>query len=147
MHRHLFVLGASAVLMSSPGIGADPPAGAGARGIAAEQSNLSREDFRSAAVRHGAGATDADHAGIWKAAVPPAGAMQGEFDSNDPIGVAAGARIKADCSINWLDPDSGRRYCFSSATSLAVFLEAPHSCLARASARWDRMRGPAAGLK
>ncbi len=38
--------------------------------------------------------------GIWKAAVPPA-SMAGEFDSLDPLGVAAGAKIKADCSLNW----------------------------------------------
>jgi hypothetical protein len=36
--------------------------------------------------------------GIWKAAVPPT-QMKGEFDNFDPIGIAAGARIKADCSL------------------------------------------------
>ena len=58
--------------------------------------------------------------GIWKAAVPPS-PMTGEFDSFDPIGVAAGARIKADCSLNWINPDDGKLYCFSSGTSLEVF--------------------------
>jgi len=47
--------------------------------------------------------------------------MHGEFENHDPIGLSAGVKIKADCSINWLDPDSRRRYCFSTATSLVVF--------------------------
>jgi hypothetical protein len=36
--------------------------------------------------------------------------MKGEFDNFDPIGIVAGARIKADCSINWIDPDDGGQY-------------------------------------
>jgi hypothetical protein len=98
------------------------------------------ESFRSALVSHGVNATDPDHAGIWKAATPPIGSMRGEFDSNDPIGLSAGVRIKADCSINWVDPDSGKRYCFSSATSLVVFLDTPHSYLARAMKNWGGTR-------
>ena len=47
-----------------------------------------------------AGWNGAPPGGIWKAAVPPT-QMKGEFDNFDPIGIAAGARIKADCSINW----------------------------------------------
>lgn len=76
--------------------------------------------------------------GIWKAVVPPPG-MHGEFDSNDPIGVAAGRRIAADCSINWLDPDERKLYCFSSATSLVFFLEGPHAWLERARQQWPRL--------
>ena len=77
--------------------------------------------------------------GIWKAVVPPKGTMHGEFDSNDPVGLAAGVRIKADCSINWVDPDAGRLYCFSSATSLVYFLDAPREYLERAQAQWQRL--------
>ncbi|MDE2305481.1 MAG: hypothetical protein KGL34_07975 [Gammaproteobacteria bacterium] len=77
--------------------------------------------------------------GIWKAAVPPR-RMSGEFDDFDPIGIEAGTRIIADCSLNWIDPDDGRRYCFSSGTSLEVFLEDPWRHLAAASARWRRMQ-------
>jgi hypothetical protein len=69
--------------------------------------------------------------GIWKAAVP-AKPMTGEFDGLDPLGVAAGARIKADCSLNWIDPDDGKRYCFSSGTSLEFFLDGPQANLERA---------------
>ncbi|HYM29308.1 MAG TPA: hypothetical protein VET66_14255 [Steroidobacteraceae bacterium] len=76
--------------------------------------------------------------GIWKAVVPPR-SMHGEFDSNDPIGVAAGRRIAADCSINWLDPDEHKLYCFSSATSLVFFLEGPHGWLERARRQWPRL--------
>ena len=78
--------------------------------------------------------------GIWKAVVPPT-AMKGEFDGFDPIGIAAGARIKADCSINWVDPDDGARYCFSSGTSLEFFLESPHANIASARAAWRKLNG------
>jgi hypothetical protein len=86
-------------------------------------------------------AADGARAGIWKAVVPPAGSMRGEFDNHDPVGLAAGARITADCSINWVDPDGGRLYCFSSATSLTFFLEAPEAYLARARAAWRHLGG------
>lgn len=97
------------------------------------------DDFRLAALRHGARAADPEHAGIWKAAIPPSGTMHGEFENNDPIGLSAGVMIKADCSINWVDPDSRKRYCFSTATSLVVFLDMAHAYLARATKNWDRI--------
>src|SRR5262249_14591293 len=86
-----------------------------------------------------AGARSA-HDGIWKAVVPPKD-MHGEFDSNDPIGVASGERIAADCSINWVDPDERKLYCFSSATSLVFFLEGPHAWIARARQEWRHLSG------
>src|SRR5579859_3176598 len=76
--------------------------------------------------------------GIWKAAVPPK-PMTGEFDGLDPLGVAAGARIKADCSLNWVDPDDGKRYCFSSGTSLEFFLDEPQANLERARLGWRKL--------
>jgi hypothetical protein len=82
-----------------------------------------------------AGGNGAAPGGIWKAAMPPT-QMKGEFDNFDPIGIAAGARIKADCSINWIDPDDGARYCFSSGTSLEFFLDGPQASIARARAGW-----------
>ncbi len=78
--------------------------------------------------------------GIWKAVVPPT-AMKSEFDGFDPIGIAAGARIQADCSLNWVNPDDGTRYCFSSGTSLEFFLENPHASIARARAAWRKLNG------
>jgi len=96
-------------------------------------------DIRSAAAGQGAGSTDPARAGIWKAIAPSDDLMHGEFDDHDPIGLTSGVKIKADCSINWVDPDSGKRYCFSSATSLVLFLDAPQSYLARASSSWDNM--------
>jgi hypothetical protein len=98
------------------------------------------DSFRAAIAGHDASARDPDHAGIWKAVTPP-GSMHGEFKGDDPLGLAAGVRIPADCSINWVDPDSGKTYCFSSATSLVVFLEAPQSYLRRASQYWDAAGG------
>jgi len=76
--------------------------------------------------------------GIWKAAVPPK-PMKGEFDSLDPLGVAAGARIKSDCSLNWINPDDGKLYCFSSGTSLEFFLDKPQANLERARAGWEKL--------
>jgi hypothetical protein len=90
----------------------------------------------SRAVAPAAGAAPAG--GIWKAAVPPK-SMKGEFDSLDPLGVAAGARIMADCSLNWIDPDDGKRYCFSSGTSLEFFLDEPQANLERARNSWRKM--------
>ncbi len=80
--------------------------------------------------------------GIWKAAVPPK-PMRGEFDNLDPFGVSVGARIKSDCSLNWVSPDDGKLYCFSSGTSLEFFLEKPQATLERARAQWRTMAGAA----
>ncbi len=96
-------------------------------------------DVTAAALEHDATSSDPARAGIWKAAIPPQGSMHGEFDNNDPIGVMAGVRIWADCSINWTDPDSQRLYCFSSATSLVFFLEAPQEYLRRARKQWPQL--------
>jgi len=81
--------------------------------------------------------------GIWKAVVPPAGTMKGEFDNNDPIGLYAGVKIKADCSLNWVNPDDHKLYCFSSATSLVFFLDAPANYLEKARASWRKLRAAA----
>ena len=83
-------------------------------------------------------ADPAQRGGIWKAVVPPR-RMQGEFDDHDPLGVAAGARIKADCSLNWTDPDDGKLYCFSSGTSLEIFLERPQWHITRARQVWQSL--------
>ena len=82
--------------------------------------------------------------GIWKAVVPPT-TMKSEFDGFDPIGIAAGARIATDCSLNWINPDDGARYCFSSGTSLEFFLDAPHASIARARAAWRKLAGRPGG--
>ena len=96
-----------------------------------------------AATGAGAADTPGGEAGIWKAVVPAPGSMHGEFANNDPMALAAGVEVPADCSINWIDPDERKLYCFASATSLVVFLEAPHGRLARARARWLRLKSDA----
>jgi hypothetical protein len=117
--------------------------GGARRALAALAAGLAAGGLAYAAVDPGT-LTQAERAartgqdGIWKAVVPPK-VMHGEFDSNDPIGVAAGRRIAADCSINWLDPDERKLYCFSSATSLVFFLEGPHAWLERAREQWPRL--------
>jgi YHS domain-containing protein len=77
--------------------------------------------------------------GIWKAVVPPK-PMQGEFAGFDPIGVAVGVKIKADCSLNWISPDDGKRYCFASGTSLQYFLDRPKSNIERAQHAWQKLQ-------
>ncbi len=81
--------------------------------------------------------------GIWKAAIPLK-PMNGEFSDFDPVGLAAGALIKADCSLNWTNPDDGRLYCFASGTSLEFFLEQPQLYIERAAAAFVSLgsRGP-----
>jgi len=76
--------------------------------------------------------------GIWKAAIPRQ-PMHGQFENMDPIGLAAGARILADCSLNWVSPDTGKLYCFVSGTSLVYFLQSPGTNIKSAEAAWIGM--------
>ena len=76
--------------------------------------------------------------GIWKAIAPKD--MQGEFGKHDVLGLVSGHRIPTDCSINWLDPDDGKRYCFSSGTSLLYFQEQPKTNIRRATEVWENMK-------
>ena len=76
--------------------------------------------------------------GIWKAVVPP-GHMTAEFGGHDPLGLAAGAKIQADCSLNWIDPDTGKLYCFSSATSQSIFQDWPQRNIERAQKAWHAL--------
>lgn len=77
--------------------------------------------------------------GIWKSATPPKG-MTGEFDNHDPVGLASGARIKVDCSLNWIDPDERKLYCFNSATAVEYFRRWPKANIRRARAAWEAMQ-------
>lgn len=77
--------------------------------------------------------------GIWKSATPPAG-MRGEFDNHDPIGLAARVRIKVDCSLNWIDPDDHKLYCFNSATAVEYFRRWPKANIRRARDAWEAMQ-------
>ena len=112
---------------------------AAAGAAVAAPASVGANDLTAAAAEHGATVSDPERAGIWKAATPPSGSMHGEFDSNDPLGLAAGAKIPADCSLNWVDPDYGKLYCFSTATSLVYFLDSPRAFLARARKNWARL--------
>jgi hypothetical protein len=62
--------------------------------------------------------------------------MEGGFKDHDPIGFVAGKLIPADCSLNLTDPDTHKLYCFTSATSLVFFLDAPKTYLAEAQKKW-----------
>jgi hypothetical protein len=81
----------------------------------------------------------AGHKGVWKWAVPPT-KMNGAFDDHDPIGLVAGKLIPADCSFNWTDPDTHKLYCFTSATSLVYFLDAPQTYIAQAQKNWRTLK-------
>lgn len=84
--------------------------------------------------------------GIWKAAIPVK-PMNGEFRDFDPVGLAAGALIKADCSLNWTNPDDGRLYCFASGTSLEFFLDEPQHYIERAAAAFRGMESRRARMR
>lgn len=84
--------------------------------------------------------------GIWKAAIPLK-PMNGEFRDFDPVGLAAGALIKADCSLNWTNPDDGKLYCFASGTSLEFFLDQPQLYIERAAAAFGNMESRRARMR
>src|SRR6266513_3234378 len=74
------LLSASVAAAASLIVAADHMDAPAVRIVAASPDDAGQDDnFRSAAVRHGASATDPDHAGIWKAAIPPGGTMHGEL--------------------------------------------------------------------
>jgi hypothetical protein len=77
--------------------------------------------------------------GVWKSLVPTPGTMAGEFQNNDPLGLAAGAEIKADCSLYWIDPKDQKMYCFSSGTSMETFLDSPQTYIAQARKAWLKL--------
>jgi hypothetical protein len=79
--------------------------------------------------------------GIWKAVVPPK-AMHGEFGNEDPVGLAAGKHIKADCSLNWV-ADDGKLYCFTTGTSLLFFEESPSAYIRQARGFYEHNPPPA----
>ena len=88
-------------------------------------------------------ATRHEGIGIWKAFVPHG--VKGEFDSYDPVGLMAGALIKADCSLNWRDPDSGKLYCFASGTSQVYFQDWPKTNSRKAGEAYERLAHPKPG--
>lgn len=100
-----------------------------------------------APAQSGAGASAAakamaEHQGIWKWVVPPV-KMRGMYEDHDPIGLVAGKLIPADCAFNWTDPDTHKLYCFTTATSLVYFLDAPQTYLAQANRNWRALKGKA----
>jgi hypothetical protein len=63
--------------------------------------------------------------GMWDIGRPHPMKGRRVFDDHDPIVIAAGKLIPADCSVNWTDPDTHQVFCFSSQASLVYFLAAP----------------------
>lgn len=98
-------------------------------------TSLADADSADSAMRDRPDATDL---GIWKSYAPTD--LKGEFSNFDPIGLISGALIKADCSINWADPDTGKVYCFASGTSLNYFQDWPKSYSRRAAEAFERLR-------
>jgi hypothetical protein len=86
---------------------------------------------------------NANEVGIWKYYVPQG--MRGEFDSYDPVGLMAGTLIRADCSINWRDPDTGKLFCFWTGTSLNYFQDFPKANTERAREAFERLQGERPG--
>lgn len=99
---------------------------------------LRAQNSTPAAADPAADAARKSESGFWKAVVPPS-PVKSEFDGYDPIALESGVKVKADCSINWIDPDDGKRYCFSSGTSLVSFLGGPKTHIERARRGWNDM--------
>jgi hypothetical protein len=79
--------------------------------------------------------------GMWDIGRPHPLKGKGIFGDHDPIGIAAGKLIPTDCSVNWIDPDTHKVFCFGSQASLVHFLAAPKSNEARAEKRWRELKG------
>jgi hypothetical protein len=79
--------------------------------------------------------------GMWDIGRPHPLMGKGVFGDHDPIGIAAGKLIPTDCSVNWIDPDTHKVFCFGSQASLVYFLAAPKSNEARAEKRWRELKG------
>ncbi len=79
--------------------------------------------------------------GMWDMGRPHPLQGTGAFDDHDPIGVAAGKLIPSDCSVNWIDPDTRKVFCFGSQASLVYFLAAPKRNEARAEKAWRTLKG------
>jgi len=62
----------------------------------------------------------------------PAPAANGEFDDSCAMGLSEGQTIHTDCSVNWIDPDDGKVYCFSTEKSKNAFLKDPKGNIAKA---------------
>jgi hypothetical protein len=80
----------------------------------------------------------ANDLGIWKSYSPKG--LHGEFHNYDPIGLISGALIHTDCSINWTDPDTGKTYCFNSATSLVYFEDWPKAYSRKAAEVFEKLK-------
>ena len=81
--------------------------------------------------------------GIWKSYSPRG--FKGEFNNYDPIGLMSGALIRADCSINWVDPDTRKIYCFASGTSFNYFQDWPKTYARRASEAFEKVKRESPG--
>jgi YHS domain-containing protein len=87
-----------------------------------------------AALTSGNAQTVPDDGGAWKFAPVPSG-IHAEFNAEDPVALAAGAHIKADCSINFAL--NGKTYCFTTRMSLDFFEQSPQSYLSAARRFFD----------
>jgi hypothetical protein len=65
-------------------------------------------------------------------------AAEGEFNKECAMGLAMGQHIPTDCSVNWTNPADGKTYCFSSAETRDMFLNASTVNLKKAQAEFGR---------
>jgi hypothetical protein len=92
----------------------------------------------ASATTLGAVAAEPPTNGVWKYEVPPT-PVSGEFNNEDPVGLAAGAHLATDCSIN-LRADDAKVYCFTTQTSMQFFEGSPQTYLSAARKFFDRER-------
>jgi hypothetical protein len=64
-----------------------------------------------------------------------------EFDGSCAWGLAEyGAIVPTDCSVNWIDPNTHKTYCFSSEKSKKLFLENPDQNEQRAAEKGRKLQ-------
>jgi hypothetical protein len=85
-------------------------------------------------------AQDPSGNGVWKFAPAPE-QMHGEFNNEEPAGIAAGKHLKTDCSISWT-ADSGKVYCFTTRTSMEFLEDSPRTYLIAAQKFFNQAQAP-----
>jgi hypothetical protein len=68
-------------------------------------------------------------------------AFAAEFEGTCAWALAdRGAERKTDCSVNWIDPESGKTYCFSNEQTKMLFLQDAEDNTSKAEDAFARLR-------
>ena len=87
----------------------------------------------SAPTLAGAGEVREHPGGFWKC--KPPSSVNGAFDNEDPVGLAAHSHVATNCELHWSDGHDAT-YCFATPPSLLMFKDDPDAILGKAHAFW-----------